>query len=143
MNFKDGTGDTVRPPHEAALADAAPYDPGPYGREPRRCGALGPGGECGRPIGHTDYYPGTAHQQDFHYSYDTDRYCRWPVGWESEADIISRILDPDFGTDPVASLLESIEVLDEAGTASVSSDFVAGWNAALDLVRTQLRRSLY
>jgi hypothetical protein len=68
------------------------------------CGATGPGGECCRAPGHTDRkYP---YSHNNHYSFDTDYYTSWPVGWKDESDwledadkVLKGLLDSDVITD--------------------------------------------
>jgi hypothetical protein len=117
--------------HLAALADVDPEAMRDYEYEldqaitygdtempELRCKAVGPtGGECCRDGGHLD----GAYPMRVHVTFANDRYEDWPVGWRPAGERIKAILDPSFGRH-----------------VSGTPDYVAGFHAALTLVRDTL-----
>lgn len=69
--------------HLTAIAEAG--HPGPDHDDPL-CGSTGPGGQCQRARGHTDTEVFPRHGND-HWSWDSDHFVHWPVGWSAENDV--------------------------------------------------------
>ena len=82
------------------------------------CDAYGPYGSCCRVRGHRD----GAWMPMMHVTYERDKYDEWPVGWKSPGEKRAIVLNSNFGS--------QVEGSDE---------FLKGFQAALDLVRSALK----
>jgi hypothetical protein len=67
----------------AAIADAM-LSGSPDPRKRSRCDAVGPGGGCARDFGHIEDEQ-SSRDRSIHWSWDTDHYESWPVGWRDDS----------------------------------------------------------
>ena len=110
-------------PHLGAIADAA--NRRHVWRSEDSCGHNGPYGYCARKIGHTE--SNALRGLEFHYSWDTDHFEQWPVGWVSDDDFVKQVLqDRKFEPDPTSSV-----------------EYQEGWYECLEAVRKAARKTRY
>lgn len=74
--------------HQGALDDACPDIDGYEIGDDLQCLAGGPGGECRRLLGDTDTDP-VSRDRLSHYSWDTDTYVQWSVGWKPDHQLLA------------------------------------------------------